>query len=232
MRPLPYIHILALSLVCLSLGELRGQVPDRTSYMKCVEGQSLLYRGKIEKQYSFKYKGTYFAYQEEYVEGEVWYNQKLYTGVLLNLNSYTDELSVRYSGSHLPVLLDKSLVKSFKLGQKPFIQMMDGEVDGIDPGYYEVLTDGDMKLMKRIVKEYREELVASGQDSRIERVFDAATNYYLVNGQEWVRITGTGTFVKMFPERRRELKAIFRGATRAQRGDKDNLYRRMMEVVL
>lgn len=223
MRVLLYIFLTALPLLCPCFGELKAQDVDRCTYMKRVEGQSLLYRGKIEKQYSFKYKGTYFAYQEEYVEGDVYYNKKLYTGVLLNLNSFTDELSVRLSESHLPLLLEKNLVQYFTLGDKPFVN--------IDSQYYEILVDGDMVLYKKIVKEYREDLVSSGQESKIEKVFDADISYFLVDGTQWTKVSGRGAFIKLYPQYKREIKKVFREATRAERSDKDKLYKRVMEVV-
>ncbi|MBR5610799.1 MAG: hypothetical protein IKW65_04690 [Bacteroidales bacterium] len=230
MRILIYFYIIVLPLLCLPFVDMKGQESDLNSYMKSVEGNSLLYRGKIEKHYSFKYKGTYFAYQEEYVEGKVYYNQKLYTGVLLNLNSFTDELSVRLSEGHLPVLLEKNLVDYFSLGERNFVNVRDGKKFGVDSGFYEVLTEGEERLLKRIRKEYKENLVASGQDSKIEKVFDAMIDHYIVKGDKWVKVTGKGTFVKWCPERKKEINAIFRDAGRAERNEKDRLYKRMMEA--
>lgn len=231
MRIFKYIFLVVLPLLSLPFAEVKGQGPDLNSYMKSVEGNSLLYRGKIEKHYSFKYKGTYFAYQEEYVEGNVYYNRKLYCGVLLNLNSFTDELSVRLSESHLPVLLEKNLVDYFTMGERKFVNVTDGKQYGVDPGFYEVLADGEERLMKRIRKEYKENLVASGQDSKIEKVFDAVIDHYIVKGDKWVKVTGKGTFVKWCPERKKEINAIFRDAGRAERNEKDRLYKRMMEAM-
>lgn len=231
MKIFKYIFLVVLPLLSLPFAEVKGQGPDLNSYMKSVEGNSLLYRGKIEKHYSFKYKGTYFAYQEEYVEGKVYYNQKLYTGVLLNLNSFTDELSVRLSEGHLPVLLEKNLVDYFSLGERNFVNVRDGKKFGVDSGFYEVLTEGEERLLKRIRKEYKENLVASGQDSKIEKVFDEVLDYYIVKGDKWVRITGKGTFVKWSPQNKKKINAIFRNAGRAERDDKDRLYKRMMEAI-
>lgn len=224
MRKFPYIYYLTiLFLLCLPIVETVAQNKDLNTYLENVQGNSLLYRGRIEKHYSFKYKGTYFVYQEEYVAGDVYYNKKLYTGVLLNLNAETDELSVRLTSSHLPVSLDKSLVEHFTLGEKRFVN--------VRGGYYEILVEGDVPLMKKTTKEYRENLVSSGQDSKIEKVYDSVLEYYLVKGEEWIRVTGKGTFTKLFRENKKDINEVFRSAPRIVRDDKDMLYKRVMEVV-
>lgn len=231
MRPIPFFSLAVLLFLCISTSAVFGQDEDKNQYMSEVQGQSLLYRGKIEKHYSFKYRGTYFAYQEDFVVGQVYYNRKLYTGVLLNLNAQNDQLLVRQSNTHLPVVLDKTLVDWFVLGDKRFAKIEEGGEIGLTGGYYEVFIDGKYQVLKKITKEYREELVASGQDSRIDKVFGEVTDYYIRQNGEYVRITGKSTFVKIFKEYKKDINRVYRDATRAVRSDKDVLYRKVMEAV-
>ena len=231
MRILPIIYLAVLLFFSTGTIEVLAQKESREDYLSQVKGLSLIYRGKIEKHYSYKYKGTYFAYQEDYVPGDVYYNQKLYTDVLMNLNSHTDQILVRLTESHLPVLLDKSLVDWFVLDGRKFINMQDGDYGGLTGGYYEVLDGDETILFKKIVKEYREDLVASGQDAKIEKVFDPVINYYLYRDGVSEKVSGKSTFVKFFKEDKKEINHIFREATRGERNDKDRLYKKVLEAV-
>ena len=52
-----------------------------------------------------------------------------------------------------------------------------------------------------------------------------------MKGEEWIRVTGKGTFTKLFRENKKDINEVFRSAPRIVRNDKDMLYKRVMEVV-
>lgn len=165
-----------------------------------------LYRGAAPIQYRFHYTGTYFAYQDEYVKGNIIYNGKLYSDVLLNLNCHSDDLQVKIEKSDLIVILNKDFVNSFSIGNHYYINIgrratgnvylpgsnEDERMEGVErgfideslpAGYYEVMYDGEMKLLKKTKKTYGERINQSaGTDpkSAIERSFSTTYSYYLV----------------------------------------------------
>lgn len=230
MRRLRYINLILALSICLIPSLLRAQEDGYSDYMAKVERQSLLYRGKIEKRYNFKYTGTYFAFQDQYVSGSIMYNKKLYRDVLLNLNSFTDEVSVRLSESHLPIVLDKTLIEWFKLGDNHFVRVSGDKV--LADGFYQVLVDDGDRLYKKIYQAYREELSGSGQQTYVERLFTPEITYYVSKeGEPFVKVSGKGTFVKLYKEDKKEINRYFREASKTEIRNKDLSYTKVMEVV-
>lgn len=231
MRIVPNICLVFIILISFFPVRLRAQEDDSQVYMSEVNGLSTLFRGKIEKHYGFRYTGTYFAYQEDFVLGEVYYNKKLYKGIYLNLNSHTDQLQVKQNKSSLPIRLEKGLVDWFVMQDRTFVRVKDGPEGSLEGGYYEILVDGRYKLLKRIIKNYREDLNSTGGQSQIVRVFDPEIIYYLNDGNGWIEVKGKRTFVKQFGLYKREINEIFSGATRSELDEKDGVYKKIMEVV-
>jgi hypothetical protein len=231
MRIAPNIYLVLILIASLVPVHAFAQEEDSQVYMSEVEGLSILFRGKIEKHYGYRYTGTYFAYQEDFVLGDIFYNKKLYKGVYINLNSHTDQLLVKQNKTSLPIRVEKFLVDWFMMDGRTFVRVKDGPEGSLEGGYYEVLVDDRYKLLKRIRKNYREDLNSSGQQSQIVRVFDQETAYYLNDGYGWIEVKGKKTFAKQFPLYKKEINSIFNGATRQDREEKDGLYKKIMEVV-
>ena len=122
-----HIRAVLVLLLALSFGEVSGQQYPQKSYQESVDMQSLLYRGRVERRYAYRYQGTYFAYQDKYVKGEVYFNKRHYSDVLINLNSHRDRVSVTKSEGQLPVILDRRYVEWFKMGSRLFVNIENGK---------------------------------------------------------------------------------------------------------
>lgn len=209
---------------------ISAQSSDYHNYITKANDKALIYRGKIERHYTYSYKGTYFAFQEDFTPGVVFYNKKRYEDVLINLNSNRDVLLVKYDDTSLPVIMDKKLVEWFVLDDRDFVNVTDGAEIGLEDGYYEVLVEGENQILKKIYKEYREDISSTGH-ARIEIIFDSILEYFILTPDGYLPISGKKTFVKLFNEDKKEINRVFKGATRVERQDKDMLYRKVMEVV-
>lgn len=178
---------------------------DYDKFVKSSGELSNLYRGAAPIEYRFKYTGTYFAYTESYIKGNVLYNGRIYKDISLNLNSHNDDLQINIDNSRLFVTLNKDFVHSFTIGEHKFINVgrshptekkIDAQVseiiEGVDvnyidillpPGYYEIIHDGELKLLKKTKKIYSERINQSASaetKSQIERFFVESITYYLV----------------------------------------------------
>ncbi len=225
-----YLHIRAILVLLLvfSFGEVCGQQYPLESYQKSVDMQSLLFRGRVERRYAYRYQGTYFAYQDKYVKGEVYFNKRRYSDILINLNSHRDRVSVTKSEGQLPVILDRRYVEWFKIGSRLFVNIGEDEYQGLDAGYYEVLSDvGDKRLLKKIYKEYKEIL----ERDIVEREFLSKVDYYLEIDGRVEKVHGKKTFERVFPQSKKELKRVNKEVSFAVKEDKDLLYKAYMEVV-
>ena len=208
-----------------------AQVSDYDHYMKSVDENALLFRGKIDNKTFFKCKGTSFAYQNEFTLGEVFFNEKLYKNVLINLNSQSDELYVKKDSEKLSIILEKDLVDYFNLEGRKFINLK-GKVNGISPGFYEVVYEDSAMLLKKIKKIYREELEAGVNDAAsIVKSYDPEIRYFLYKDSAYYPIKGKTTFTSHYKEKKKEINKIFSHASVAEKRDKDLLYRHVMEEV-
>lgn len=225
-----YLHIRAILvlLLVLSFGEVCGQQYPLESYQKSVDMQSLLFRGRVERRYAYRYQGTYFAYQDKYVKGEVYFNKRRYSDILINLNSHRDRVSVTKSEGHLPVILDRRYVEWFKIGSRLFVNIEKDKYQGLNGGYYEVLfDDGKNRLLKRIYKEYKEIL----ERDVVEREFLSKIDYYLVIGGKAEKVHGMKSFAKLFPQSKKDIKRVNREVSFTVKEDKDLLFKAYMEAV-
>ena len=157
---------------------------DYELFMDGAKELSNLYRGAAPLIYRFKYTGTYFAYGQEYINGDVFYNDKLYKNVLLNLNSHLDELYVFVEENGMPVMLNKEFVERFNIGNKKFINFkFEGRNEYLKDGYYEILwSNSKNQLIKKVTKKYEERINQTanlGTGSKIERIFLPSDQYYL-----------------------------------------------------
>lgn len=161
---------------------------DYELFMEEAKELSNLYRGAAPLNYRFIYTGTYFAYSSEYVQGNVFYNHKLYKDVLLNLNSHLDELYVFVKENGMPVMLNKEFVERFNIGTRNFINFkFNGTNATLQDGYYEVLWSNNRdRLIKKNRKKYEERVNQTahiGTDSKVERIFLSSNHYYLLNNR-------------------------------------------------
>ena len=109
-----------------------------------------LYRGTSPLPYKSLHIGTYYAFSEEFEKGDLYYNGKIYHGVEMNLNSHLDELYVKVPGSGRAVMLNKEFINKFSLGKRNFLLIDKRHEKGApQPGFYEILYDGQAKLYKK-----------------------------------------------------------------------------------
>lgn len=223
----PYIIILtSLLLGFYSIG-LKGQDITLDQYQSDVKEGSLLFRGEVARKYVYRYQGTYFAYNDQYFEGEVFYNGRYYRKILINLNAHTDEVSARMSDRQLPVVLDKRYVDWFTIAGKRFVHYRKGDVPGLDAGYYEILYDRDGKiLVKKTVKKYKENL----ERDVVMVEFVPKIDYYVIVNGTCRGVNGKGGFMKVFPGSKKAIRKAYRDVPSVVRENKDRLFIKYMEV--
>lgn len=206
---------------------------------------SNLYRGAAPIEYRFKYTGTYFAYSDNYEKGNVLYNGRIYKNVLLNLNAHNDDLQIKIVKSGLFVTLNKAFVQSFTIGNLKYINVgrvltnekfsggvFDSVIEGVEesfldnllaPGYYEIIHDGYLKLLKKTKKIYSERInqSASADKSQVERTFTGTSTYYLIkdkslgnktlqNEKELVVIKRKSALISQLKSRKSEVRQFVR----------------------
>ena len=178
-----------LILLCIA-GQAFGQVYDCIAVARM---DNAIFRGELTEKYQYKINGTAYAYSDEFKQGNIMFNGKLYMGVFLNLNSHRDELQLKASESGIKagnadsgmddginIALKKELVGDFSIGDRNYTSLY-GEyaVNGLKEGYYEVLyRRGNNMLVKRHYKNVSEKTDAIS--GKMETIFKSKHKYYLV----------------------------------------------------
>ena len=148
---------------------------EAREYIENAKFDATIYRGPVALKYPFSFKGTYYAYQKEFVKSSVEYNRKWYYGVDLNLDASRDELCLSMPGSGIVIVLSKELVGRFVIGEDEFMNVK-GDVPGLKDGYYQVLESVDGTIYKKIVKKYNK------LDGITQEFFPVEKYYKLKNG--------------------------------------------------
>jgi len=185
------------------------------SFMKEAGMNSVLFRGSAPMTYEFRYTGTYYAYSPEFQPGEITYNGKKYYDVLMNLNSHTDDLLLKFNGSVITVTVNKEFVDDFTIGKRRFINFRGGTSEGApQAGYYELMFSGSDTLLKKIRKQYKEEIpqTLSGNERTMNRYFKQIEDYYLLQGGRWSSVKNRKSLFNAYAQFKRELSHFSREA--------------------
>ncbi len=187
------------------------------AFADSADGFSNLYRGSAPLAYRFLHTGTFFAYGVDFLSGEVLFNDKLYTDVMLNINSHLDELYLFISESGRYVVLNKDFVDHFTIGTKKFHHFREGkkgETDTLAPGFYELLYGGDpARLYKKTKKVYAERInhfASAATNSKLERMFMPLYSYYLIKDGNTHNIKRFRDILTIYGVRRREIRPLIR----------------------
>jgi len=124
---------------------------------------AVLYRGRKPNIYPFRFNGTYYLETRTFSQGQVFYNGKTYSNVLLNLDAYVQDLIVRPGESAGGVVLFRDQVTWFTLGNRLFVNLQYLGVKVAPDGYYELVRDGAEPLLRLSQKRFVTE--ASPKDS-------------------------------------------------------------------
>lgn len=135
---------------------------DATLYLQQAGGSALLYRGHIANSYPMAYNGTYFWESPVFVQGSVTYNGRVYRDVRLNIDAVRQDLLVESPAVNIDSkVLAREFVERFSLGARPFLNLRKVLGPEAPDGYWEVLYDGRVKLVKQISRSLRKDVDGS-----------------------------------------------------------------------
>lgn len=169
---------------------------------------SPVFRGELVEKYTYPITGSVYAYSDEFETGNVLFNGKRYTDLLLNLDSYRDELQLKVIGTEC-IALRNSLVGDFNIGKRNYTAFY-GEncINGLSEGYYQVLYNGERILLKKIYKNVSEQVhFITG---KITKVFTTKFRYYLIMNGKVYKIKDDKDLVKFGKEHKGEIKAFIK----------------------
>ena len=212
--------IVLLALVLWSIAS--GNIMAQDGQLEKLHLNAALYRGPVVMDYPLPFKGTVYVFSDDFILGDVVYNEKLYKGAMLNLDSYRGDLCVKLPGSGMALVLDRNLVSCFTLGDKAFVHT--GDDRSVMPeDYYQVLYDGKDQLLKKVEKRF---FMKEGVSLEVYE----KDRYYVVKDGKYYKLKKEKHLKRLYPHMR---KTIYRTTSALRRAhyDKDKIFALVMEKI-
>ena len=188
-----------------------------------------VFRGELAEKYNYPIDGTVYTYSDKFEEGQVMFNGKLYTGLMMNLNAHRDELQVAIGSTGERMALRRELVGDFTIGERKYTFLC-GEraVKGLQQGYYQVLHRGDDMLLKRIHKTVSDRIESFTRQT--VKVFTTKHRYYLVKDGKVYTIKNERGLAKFYRQDKDRIKDYVK-RNRGMRVERDDLLQGIMELM-
>ena len=202
MRRLLPLYIILL----LASFPLRAQ-DDVARFEQEAGGLSTLYRGRLQKPIPFRYNGTPYLDTRAFKTGDVLYNGKLYTDVLLNLDASAQELVIRPEANSAGVILHRDQVAWFTLGKRRFVNLRYMGRSEAPEGYFEIVRDGREPILRQTYKTFKAatEILSSKVLDDMDENYDPAVVSYFAREEKYYLIGEDGMFRKIGAGKARRL---------------------------
>ena len=206
---LSHLYAFALSIVFTFLHaiQIRAQETEIKDYLNRSGIETLVYTGKEELQYQYpNLRGHPYLDTNEYREGELLYDGRLYPGVRLRLNTHTDALSI-LSPINYGIIVSSDQVEYARLSaytilyirQSPSMEVKAGKA--LPEGYYACIPMKKHPVYRREVR-YPERKIEWMQ---VEWSFKLQSRLYIYKNGIYHSVGSKGSVLKLFKDKRAEL---------------------------
>ena len=188
-----------------------------------------VFRGELAEKYIYQIDGTVYTYSDKFEEGQVMFNGKLYTGLMMNLNAHRDELQVAIGSTGERMAPRRELVGDFTIGKRNYTSLYgQRKIKGLQQGYYQVLHRGDDMLLKRIHKTVSDRIESFTRQT--VKVFTTKHRYYLVKDGKVYTIKNERGLAKFYRQDNDRIKDYVK-RNRGMRVERDDLLQGIMELM-
>lgn len=163
-----------------------------------------------------------------FLKGQVTYDEQLYYPVLLKYNIFDDVLLVflNTSDGNSTIKLHKNKITSFRIDEHNFINVKE---DNDLKGFYEILLDSkESLLLKKHFKKIHKELDDNFTYYRFEEDEPA---YVLNHNSLYYSVSSRRDFLKIFPEKEKEIKNFFRRNKSLRKNSPDEFMIRLLQEI-
>lgn len=190
-------------------------------YHEAIGAQSGLFNGIQYAQYPFSFaeNGNPYFKENKPGLGSVTYDNVLYENVLLQFDEVQEVIFMQDSSRRIQLLNQR--VAGFTLFNNTFIRLVKDSANAVlaATGYYNLLYNGNTRLLKREEKIIRED-VSTGA---LLRYIDVLTYYYIQKDNSWYSIKSKGAILNIFNDRKKELRQFIKKNKLSYRKDRDNM---------
>jgi hypothetical protein len=173
-------------------------------YHQSAGDQSGLYNGPMYSGYPFRFEsGTPFFGSGRLDTGSVFYDGILYLQVPLLYEDLKDLLIINDNGYFIQ--LKNKLVKEFSLPGHYFVRLGENDITtkGINTGFYEVLNQDSIAVLKKTVKKILDDLAS---DNVVQKQISQSVHYYIKTATAVYEINNERDILAIFPEKKKEIQ--------------------------
>jgi hypothetical protein len=191
-----------------------------TVYYDQLGDQSRIFNGTKYPDFEYKFqKGSPFFLSEIPLPGSVVYDSVYYPDLSVLFDDYRQYLVVVEQYFKLKLISEK--VSSFQIGDHHFDRFSESSHNGLPyPGYYEVLYSGRSRVLKYIVKKYREELsIPEG----VTRILDEQAYYFIKHGEIFESVNSKRELLNFMNDHRKDVQKFIRKKGLSYHQDLENI---------
>ena len=220
--------------IFLSLQQLNAQTPaaDSLLYRKAISNavqvyyqvtaeQSGLFNGSQYGAYPFRFEeeGHQYFMSNKPGMGAVLYDNVLYESVQLQYDEVQEVVIMQDSVRRIQLLNPR--IASFTLFGNPFVRIVKDSTSRplVRTGFYNVLYNGGIVLLKKEEKLIREEVTREA----VLRFIDVNTYYYLQKAGVYYSIRNKNSLADIFDDRKKEIRQFIRKNKLSYKHDRDNM---------
>ncbi|HTJ12091.1 MAG TPA: hypothetical protein VL547_08700 [Dinghuibacter sp.] len=205
-----------LALLCLSLWLVHRTCAQSDSsafagaisqFHKILSPENGLYNGSEYVDYAASLKNghPYFGSAQPF-PGRVTYDGMTYDNLTLWYDVVRDGLVTVPPNMGFKMVLNSPRVKSFYLDGRKFIRLVRDSTHDIRTGFYEVLYEGRVRLLRRTSKNIQESVTTTG----VEHYIYADSSYHLEKGGHYYSINKKKSVLEALSDKRKEVQAYIR----------------------
>ncbi len=187
-------------------------VNAKRRYLEALNGQSGLYNGR---QYNFRYldiKGTPFYGGTAWNTGDILYDNQLYEGIHMKLDIYNNILVIDYydsRGKFYILRLQNERIEYFRWPGHYFIHIKQETPDsyGLAPGFYDLLYDGNIRVLARYTKFTTKN--NSPSEYQLE-AFDEKDHFFIVKDSTIFQVKKRHSLLSVFSDKEGEINTYIK----------------------
>lgn len=185
--------------VCLSCGMMKAQEQQKLfdEFLEVAGDQAEMYVGKMESGYpsTIYHNHPYWVF-EDFLQGSVVYNGRLYRNVLLRYDTYLQQLVVKTPVKQSNVCPQMQFVDEFTMDGIKYSRR-NGEFMAI------LVSSSRLELVEQVETRLREEIIG---DSKVLSEFRRKLRYYVLRDGQMYEVDKLKSVLKLFPGVKKELK--------------------------
>ena len=178
-------------------------------YLNSVDNNGHIYNGKEYLSHDKYYlKGHQFFKFSEEEEGEVYYEDYLFTRVPLLYDAVLDQVIISEPNGSLLFKLENQKVSYFRVHDHLFIHLNTDSLSGssMRPGFYDLLANGKTQVLAKRIKRMYEDATPRGMEGE----FTIEDKFFVRKNNQYYPVSNKKTILKVFNDNRKELQKYSR----------------------